>query len=546
MQIMDENLIHQANAMRQRLIGNVAEDSIEQAKLLLKQLRDAREFVALADFAEEVMRRRPGDGTVARLYGQALIDTGKAALAEALLDSQLAALSDDDPEWAELIGLKGRATKQIFMDSADRTQDFARNALARAITAYAAPFEKDQASVWHGINLSACLHAATRHKVPTPGQPSADEVARRVLKTLEAWPDEKRDLWYHATLGEAHVALGAWDQAETSIAAYINDPKIKPFSYAGTLRQLRDVWEIQHDGPRGEALLQALETRLLDLVPNAGLTLRPDYIRDTLDSAAPSEPDLEHLEKVLGGTNAKTVRWYRTGLERTQGVGSVRRRLGGRFGTAFAVPASTFGLAGGPPVLALTNYHVVASKPELGRVPPETVEISFELAGSAGSTFLVQQIVSESRQLDYALLELSGDVSALATLPIAAGLPSVAGAAAEQARLYVIGHPRGDELHISFQDNHLLDHEGPPNGLPEIAERVRVHYHTPTEPGSSGSPVFDDNWDVVALHHAGLDFDPDGPRKPGYQRLNHKLGRYAANEGYWIQSIIAHARTSIG
>lgn len=29
-----------------------------------------------------------------------------------------------------------------------------------------------------------------------------------------------------------------------------------------------------------------------------------------------------------------------------------------------------------------------------------------------------------------------------------------------------------------------------------------VHYRTPTDPGSSGSPVFNQKWELVALHHA--------------------------------------------
>ena len=49
-------------------------------------------------------------------------------------------------------------------------------------------------------------------------------------------------------------------------------------------------------------------------------------------------------------------------------------------------------------------------------------------------------------------------------------------------------------------------------GIPEI--RISLHnslvldvddrytwYRSPTEHGSSGSPVFDDNWHVIALHH---------------------------------------------
>ena len=35
----------------------------------------------------------------------------------------------------------------------------------------------------------------------------------------------------------------------------------------------------------------------------------------------------------------------------------------------------------------------------------------------------------------------------------------------------------------------------------EVGERY-VHYKTPTDPGSSGSPVFNQKWQLVALHHA--------------------------------------------
>jgi V8-like Glu-specific endopeptidase len=56
-----------------------------------------------------------------------------------------------------------------------------------------------------------------------------------------------------------------------------------------------------------------------------------------------------------------------------------------------------------------------------------------------------------------------------------------------------------------------------------------VHYRTPTEPGNSGSPVFDDLWRLVALHHAG---------KSDMRKLNGKPGTYEANEGINILAIV--------
>jgi V8-like Glu-specific endopeptidase len=55
-----------------------------------------------------------------------------------------------------------------------------------------------------------------------------------------------------------------------------------------------------------------------------------------------------------------------------------------------------------------------------------------------------------------------------------------------------------------------------------------LHYRSPTEPGSSGSPVFNDQWELIALHHAG------GTDLP---RLNNHGGTYAANEGITLPAI---------
>src|SRR6187401_59922 len=117
-------------------------------------------------------------------------------------------------------------------------------------------------------------------------------------------------------------------------------------------------------------------------------------------------------------------------------------------------------------------------------------------------------------------------------MPIAPALPDwpLPAGAARAPRVYVIGHPGGRDLAFSFQDNELLGHEGPPSGKPPLEGVCRVHYRAPTEGGSSGSPVFNDNaWAVIALHHMGGEL--------GMPHLNGEAGSYAANEGISMQSI---------
>ena len=85
-------------------------------------------------------------------------------------------------------------------------------------------------------------------------------------------------------------------------------------------------------------------------------------------------------------------------------------------------------------------------------------------------------------------------------------------------KAFVVGHPASGALQFSLHDSMLLD----------VCDYERLmHYRTPTEPGSSGSPVSNSRWEVVALHHAGA---------PNVRRL-HGEGEYEANEGITLRSI---------
>ncbi|MFN7937760.1 MAG: DNA/RNA non-specific endonuclease [Bryobacteraceae bacterium] len=87
----------------------------------------------------------------------------------------------------------------------------------------------------------------------------------------------------------------------------------------------------------------------------------------------------------------------------------------------------------------------------------------------------------------------------------------------------IVEHPDGDYKQVVVRENRLVHRGG-----------TVLHYLTDTEPGSSGSPVFNDQWQVVALHHWG------GPHREvdaGGQPLDREV-----NEGIRISAIVGELK----
>ena len=110
-----------------------------------------------------------------------------------------------------------------------------------------------------------------------------------------------------------------------------------------------------------------------------------------------------------------------------------------------------------------------------------------------------------SDELDFAILRLAepagtlsvgnkpaapGDQRGWIALPAADIRPDFT----PHSPLFIIQHPEAEPLKLAL-DNDAIQSVDP--------GRTRVRYSTNTEPGSSGSPCFDQNWNLIALHHSG-------------------------------------------
>jgi V8-like Glu-specific endopeptidase len=310
------------------------------------------------------------------------------------------------------------------------------------------------------------------------------------------------------TACEAAVALNRHDEAVERAEAFI-ETKPEGFTVAAFHRQLLKVWQLTTTSSPGNELLPVLRSALLKV--NGGRVTV-----ESTDVRAARLAHLDGLERILGVEGYVPLAWYRTGLQRCRAVARIQTDYGDGLGTGFLVSGPDLH-PDLPPLVVVTNGHVVPEELE----PDEAVVAFHGLDDDPGRQARFRVVrqwwyqPSADRGLDTTILELDGYPADVAPTPLAKGLPAKP---LQHRRAYVIGHPGGSaQPQFSLQDNILIDYD----------HRV-LRYRSPTEGGSSGSPVFDDEWRLIGLHHAG------GIRMPA---LNRAGGTYAANEGITIDAI---------
>ena len=120
-------------------------------------------------------------------------------------------------------------------------------------------------------------------------------------------------------------------------------------------------------------------------------------------------------------------------------------------------------------------------------------------------------IFHTSQALDYTLVQLESEPGKEWKW-----LPLISRNIRLKGRINIIQHPQGQPKQIALQNNFV-----------EYVGGSVIQYITSTLPGSSGSPVFNDSWEVVALHHAGGHIPEPTTQK-----------RYFRNEGILVESIL--------
>ena len=154
------------------------------------------------------------------------------------------------------------------------------------------------------------------------------------------------------------------------------------------------------------------------------------------------------------------------------------------------------------PDLVLTNHHVLEGADDdsfeenirntVLRFGRFTMADGSEAGGHAFKLADEEPVLASSvkEKLDYVLLRVNESIlenEDLSPAPLNTTNPI------EKTALHILQHPGGDAMKVAFSENGVSG-VYPDSGLLQYVTRARS--------GSSGSPCFNDNWEVTALHHA--------------------------------------------
>lgn len=312
----------------------------------------------------------------------------------------------------------------------------------------------------------------------------------------------------------------------TGITKFVRDAGIKPqmINFNGTALEIwSDVISKAENIARINELIEAVskvysDNPYLKSALSSDNIINPTGLKlEEVSNWRGTDPGT--LEKLTYGVNTLLpISFLSEGIKRSRPVAKIQIALEKKtiVGTGFI-----FRIASYEDSYFITNHHVINDTIDIDKV---TIIFNFELDFHGNSlpskSFKIDSdfkfILSPVHELDCCILKLNDHNIAFEEF----GCLELKDQSIEKNDFVnIIQHPGGQWKQISLYHN-IVTHAD---------ERI-VQYLTDTLSGSSGAPVFNSQWDVVALHHSG------GRNKENEEPLP-DLATYR-NEGIRINAII--------
>lgn len=254
-----------------------------------------------------------------------------------------------------------------------------------------------------------------------------------------------------------------------------------------------------------------------------GLVMPADAAAEQVDIA---------LEQLIGDDDLVPSIWLKRAAAAADTVAMVRTPRG---------PATGFLVSDD---VLLTNWHVLSTA---AMAADDRVSVVFRYEEGEGA--LIRSAVTLGLDPDrfFVAGDEELDFAMVAVRPLPNGRP--AGSRFGSVRLNgavgkvllgmpvnIVQHPGGTPRKVAFRSNLLVS----------LDDATRLVYQTDTLPGSSGSPVFNDQWQLVALHHrseqardsGGVQIDLNG--RPVTRTTPDHLRNWVANAGIRVSRLVGH------
>jgi len=482
--------------------SDVAED-------ILSLLLHKRSFAGVTQIGDALLQTGVGDAGVRRLYAVALAEQGILNPAESMAEALASDAGQDADQKALAQDLLASIYQRTYVQAAATITGARKKVLLEraAQNYYLASRQQPGNRPAHAINLVAILNRAKHDGITLGGYGDPGDIAQSVATAVE----DSTAATNLITAIKAAVALDDADRALDRAKTFVDKQDVDAYQISALLWDLTYVWEIDQESELGAPLLGLLKASLL---------VRPDFSHVEF-TPAQAEAAVQGLEKVFGTEKYLPLQWVKNSLERSRAVAMIQDRNGNPMGTGFLVPGGELHDSLTGQTVLVTNNHVIAKQPSpnIGQLKVGDALARFQTLEEDGlsAEFEIESILFESplHELDASVVKLAGIPEGIEPYRLASEMPALE--EKEKAKVYVIGHPGGRTLSYSMDDNVLLGYN----------EQI-LHYRSPTERGSSGSPLFDRNWDLIGLHSRGNE---------NMKRLDGKDGRYAANVGFRITAL---------